>query len=156
MITPETLATIRVLYRAPDTLALYGIPYYMRPGQSPRHLWESNSIPDTIATAQGWYGRTISSPGPRADWIWLGSPGWWGHLSEAEQKTIAAWLAPLRALDVIPSGPCEWSEIPACAGCGGRGVGAHPGKICPNRPTDNDDPRMADLYDDSPQHEGEV
>lgn len=45
----------------------------------------------------------------------------------------------------------ELTHAQHCSGCSGY----HPGEVCPNRP-DDDDPRMADLDDDSPQHEGEV
>lgn len=48
-----------------------------------------------------------------------------------------------------PTGECTPNR---CSGCSDT----HPGEVCPNRPDDDDDPRMADLYDDAPQHEGEV
>lgn len=82
------LATIRVLFRRDDSLELFGIPYEMRPGQSPRDLWRA--------------GRTDG-------WIWLGSPGWWGHLDSVAQHEIRTFLAE-NAADV-PDGPFEWSYI---------------------------------------------
>jgi hypothetical protein len=85
------LATIKVLFRCPDTLALWGVPYNMRRdvGQSPGHLWRA---------------------GQTKDWIWLGSPGWWGSLSPASQTAIKEWLA-ARA-DDIPENPYEWVTLP--------------------------------------------
>lgn len=87
MITAELLATIRVLYRAPDTLALYGIPYEMRPGQAPRNIREDL----------------------RGAWIWLGSPGWWGSLERDEQQAISIYLESWA--DWVPENPCEFSCI---------------------------------------------
>ncbi len=88
MITIATLAGIRVLYRAPDTLALYGIPYAMRReiGQEPRHL---------VA-------------GHRDSWTWLGSPGWWGNMARDEQALVRTYSLG----DSVPEGPHEWCEIP--------------------------------------------
>lgn len=103
--------TIRVLYRQPDTMALWGIPYALRPGQSPRDLWEGRKIPDTIAAARGWYGRTISSPGPRADWVWLGQPGWYGTLSPEMIEATKLFLESLRGLAQIPEDPAEWVDL---------------------------------------------
>jgi hypothetical protein len=105
------LETIRVLWRQPDLMSLWGIPYAMRPGQSPRQLWESRKMPDTAAQAAGYYGRTISDPGPREGWIWLGQPGWWGRYDKATQDAITAFLEPLRAAGVVPTGPAEWSDV---------------------------------------------
>lgn len=104
-ITPETLASIKVLWRQPDTLALWGIPYAMRAGQQPYDLWRSTSYPATLA--QGISGARIEAPGPRFDWVWLGSPGWWGSMTAAEQALVTAWLA---GRD-LPDGPCEWTEV---------------------------------------------
>lgn len=44
------------------------------------------------------------------------------------------------------------TTTPRCSGCSGP---LHPGVLCPNRPSD-DDECFEDLNDDSPQHEGEV
>jgi len=110
MISYTILSEIVVLWRQPDTMALWGIPYDMRPGQSPRDLYEGRKVPDTLAAARGWYGRTIPSPGPREGWIWLGSPGWWGNLDQRSQDTISSWLDGVTAgnrLD-LPQGPAEW------------------------------------------------
>jgi hypothetical protein len=110
MITFEHLTTIRVLWRQPDTMALWGIPYEMREGQSPYDLWKSTREPDTRKIAAGWYGATLVVPGPRQNWIWLGTPGWWGNLSILEQATIQAFLKPLAGH--IPGSPCEWAVLP--------------------------------------------
>ena len=82
----DRLATIRVLYRAPDTLSLWGIPYGMRPGQQPRDL-------QRVGNTNGW--------------IWLGCPGWWYSIPKADQDAITQWLA---ARDV-PAWPCEWCTV---------------------------------------------
>jgi hypothetical protein len=85
---PLPLNTIKILFRAPDTLALYGVPYEMRPGQQPGDLWRA---------------------GRKEGWIWLGSPGWWGHLSHENQAAIKAFLA--KHSDIIPNNPYEWDRI---------------------------------------------
>jgi hypothetical protein len=87
------LARVVVLYRAPDTMALYGLPYRMREGQSPRNIAERF----------------------RGDWVWLGSPGWWNRYSEREQGLIREFLA--THADDIPDGPHEWSNISRIHGC---------------------------------------
>lgn len=98
------LALIRVLFRAPDTLCLYGIPYDMREGQQPSDLWQARSYADLLASARGFYGRRIHAPGPLDDWIWLGCPGWWGNMSRDDQAAVKAWLQG-RA---VPENPFEW------------------------------------------------
>lgn len=107
----EKLRSIKVLFRAPEHLGLYGIPYEMRPGQSPGNLWDSTRIQDTLKQAAGWHGATLVTPGPREDWVFLGYPGWWGHVSRDEQREIEAFLEPLEKADLIPGGPYEWSQI---------------------------------------------
>lgn len=105
------LNTIRVLWRQPDLMSLWGIPYAMRPGQSPRDLWEGRQISDVLALAAGHYGQMISFPGPHEGWIWLGQPGWWGNLSSETQAAITAFLEPLRKADLVPTGPGEWQDV---------------------------------------------
>lgn len=105
---PINLPSIRVLWRQPDTLALWGIPYDMRPGQSPHHLWNAPR-PDTLARAAGRYGAMMHSPGPLEGWVYLGSPGWWGTIAQDDQQQIAAWLAELG--DMVPGNPCEWVAV---------------------------------------------
>ncbi len=105
-ITKAELDKIVVLWRQPDTLALWGIPYSMRDEcqQTPYDLWKSSR-------GEG-YGPT--APRYRAnlsDWIWLGSPGWWGgHLPES-RITIQVWLAPLAILDLIPRDECAFVDL---------------------------------------------
>lgn len=99
------LAGIRVLWRQSDTMALYGIPYDMRPGQQPADLTRgSPTLPP------GTYGAKPRAPGPRDDWLYLGSPGWWGSLSRGDQSAIVAWLATLEP-GIVPTGPNEWSPV---------------------------------------------
>lgn len=85
------LATVRVLWRAPDTLDLWGIPYEMREGQTPYDLFKSR-----VAN--------------HADWIWLGQPGWWGHLSGIEQTVIKAFLE--KHAEHVPRNPPDFSTLP--------------------------------------------
>jgi hypothetical protein len=103
-ITSEMLASIRVLFRRDDSLCLYGIPYDMRPGQSPGDIWRAS---------KGYAAASIVLRAPRVDhtseWIWLGSPGWWGSMSPESRARVEAWLA---AHDgVIPEGPFEWCAL---------------------------------------------
>ncbi len=90
---PIDLSGIRVLWRRPDSLCLYGLPYDLRPGQSPYDLWRGRK----------------PTPGPCDGWIWLGSPGWWGTLSCGDQEIIAAFLK--THAENVPGGPCEWSPL---------------------------------------------
>ena len=105
---PGKLASIRVLWRQPDTLCLWGIPYDMRAdvGQTPNHLWRAREA--HVPPKPGHIG---SKQVDLSDWIWLGSPGWWGNKSRADIDAIKAWLALSHVKQAIPSGPCEWSYI---------------------------------------------
>jgi hypothetical protein len=82
------LQNIKILFRAPDTLALYGVPYEMRPGQQPGDLWRA---------------------GNTKGWIWLGSPGWWGNMSPDDQAEVQAFLS--KHHDAIPGNPYEWDRL---------------------------------------------
>jgi len=108
-----TLGSIQVIWRRPDTMELWGIPYPMRPGQSPRDLYEGRKIPDTIRAAQGWRGAMISAPGVREDWIYLGAPGWWGSLTEENQRAVTSWLDLVTDGHprLLPQGPGEWIDL---------------------------------------------
>lgn len=86
--TAVDLEAIKVLFLAPDTLTLHGIPYDMRPGQQPGDLW-----------------RALRTEG----WLWLGQPGWWGHLDRTEIALVKAWLA--KHAEEVPQNPCEWSRV---------------------------------------------
>jgi hypothetical protein len=92
----DKLKTIRVLYRT-DTLALWGLPCAMRPGQHPRDLRSMNAN-------EALQRRTEDC------WIYLGSPGWWGSMTDANRVAVEAFLAEHR--DSIPQGPEEWTEVP--------------------------------------------
>lgn len=88
MIDEELLGTIQVLFRAPDVMALWGIPYPMRPGQAPLDLYRANRL---------------------SGWIWLGCPGWFGSMRAAEVRCVQGYLR--RHAADIPQGPCEWSYV---------------------------------------------
>lgn len=105
MVTPATLASIRVLYRQPDTMGLWGIPYDMREGQSPRDLLPRHLSGD-LTLRKPWHREDYTPPSP---WIWLGSPGWWGHLTKEEQALISAFLAKHR--ENVPGSAHEWSTL---------------------------------------------
>lgn len=81
------LDSIRVLFRLPDTLALYGIPYDLRPGQSPKDLHSRY----------------------REGWIFLGYPGWAGPISSDDAQEISEFLA--KHEGNIPEGPYEWTRL---------------------------------------------
>lgn len=81
------LNKIKVLYREPRTMALWGIPYEMRPGQQPRDLANH----------------------PRRGWVYLGSPGWRGSMPRGRQEKVKSWIGKLG--NIVPSGPNEWSRV---------------------------------------------
>lgn len=100
------LSTVRVLYRRSDTLTLYGIPYAMRPGQSPRDIYRAGR--DAKPPAPGWYGTP--SRDYTAEWVYLGEPGWWGSLSRERIAEVKAWLEGLPQ-GAIPEWPEEWTDL---------------------------------------------
>ena len=118
--TPENLAQIRVLYRQPDTLALWGIPYDMRAdvGQQPRDIERAR---ERSNNEKVWrIGRPYPIPAnpyqdPHEGWIWLGQPGWWGpyEAGSPERLAVEAFLAGLPA-GAVPGGPCEWTRLGDC------------------------------------------
>jgi hypothetical protein len=87
------VSKILVLFREPDTMALYGIPYRMREGQQPGDLWRRYGTPRAALS----------------DWVWLGSPGWWGSITPADRERIETWLEDIRLL--VPQGPYEWTDL---------------------------------------------
>ena len=105
---PGKLAAIKVLWLQPDHLSLWGIPYRMRDdvGQTPNHL--RRAYDEWVQPPYGTFG---SKRVDLSDWIWLGSPGWWGNLSKADRAVIEAWLAQPHVKASIPQGPGEWSYI---------------------------------------------
>jgi hypothetical protein len=82
--------SIKILFRAPN-LELYGIPYLMRDGQTPKHLWESEYPYIEICGEK--YPRI---PGPQHDWICL-------TMSEAGQE----WLGGRP----VPENVYEWEIL---------------------------------------------
>lgn len=90
----ESLAGVKVVFMAPDTLTLYGIPYQMRAdvGQSPRHLW------DPVL-------------GVRSEWVYLGEPGWFGHMSHEQVALAQRFIDWLRQHGALPGNPYEWSDV---------------------------------------------
>jgi hypothetical protein len=78
---------IRILFRSPN-LELYGIPYEMREGQSPKDLWESKYPYIEICGEK--YPRI---QGPQHDWIPL-------MMDDAGQEWLAGRPVPMNA--------CEW------------------------------------------------
>lgn len=85
-LSPEVLESIKILFMAPDTLALYGIPYLMREdvGQEPRHLWEA---------------------GNTKGWVYLGYPGWF-YGSTEDHALAEAFKA--KHKNILPQNPYEW------------------------------------------------
>lgn len=90
MTVVQDLSTIKVLYREPDTLSLWGIPYEMRSGvgQEPRHLLHRKD--DT-------------------GWIWLGTPGWYGSMSKPRIAAVKRFVA--KHKEEVPRDPGEWSRL---------------------------------------------
>ncbi len=89
MPTPENLATIRVVYLLPDSLTLCGVPYEMRPGQSPKDIQERY----------------------RGEWIYLGGPGWFGDMTPTERALTEGFIARMVAGDDLPVNPHEWCRV---------------------------------------------
>lgn len=100
----EKLKSIKVLFRMPDSLALVGIPYDMRPGQQPRDIWKA--FRDYTSPKPGHYG---SKQVDISDWIWLGTPGWFGDMTAEEVAAVKDFIAKHR--DDVPGNPYEWSRI---------------------------------------------
>lgn len=91
------LRTIRVLFRTPESLDLYGIPYI--PQGSPRDLYCRRRRDGNMEIV-----------GPKSDWIWLGTPGWFGNYNEKQIGEIKAFLKLHH--DTIPGNPYEWAVLP--------------------------------------------
>ncbi len=102
----KSLSSIRVLYCENDTLALWGIPYDMRPGQQPDDLLRADR-----RQREQYDPRLLQAKlrDVKSGWIWLGSPGWWGHLSPSRQSEIREFLAAHK--DCVPNSPNEWCPI---------------------------------------------
>lgn len=91
-VTQEQLDSILILFCAPDTCAIYGIPYEMRRdvGQEPRHLWKA---------------------GNTKGWIYLGGAGWYGAMTRESVDRVKAWLAEEEKFGNVPGYPYEWCRI---------------------------------------------
>lgn len=109
-ITPEVLANLKVLYRSPDTLTLYGIPYEMREGQSPRDIYEyaKRSQQEALERPQHILAAK-PQPFPPKDWVYLGEPGWFGHSNEADAQAAKAFVDKLGR--DAPGDPHEWVRV---------------------------------------------
>jgi hypothetical protein len=81
---PARLASIKILYRRPDTMTLYGVPYLCEP----RLLFDRFS----------------------SDWVYLGTESWYYGGKECKDL-VDRWLAPLRLRGTVPDSPGEYSEI---------------------------------------------
>jgi hypothetical protein len=77
-----------VLWRQPDILTLWGIPYAMRPGQSPADIFAAQPFP-----RPGWLGSSGRAAGPREGW-----------------RIISAGEAASYG-DAVPQAPGEWSRL---------------------------------------------
>ena len=91
-----------VLWRAPDSLTLWGIPHDMRPGQAPGDLFAAQPFPR--------YGR-LGAPGRVA-----GPREGWRIISAGEAAGYG---------DAVPQAPGEWSRLAdfdprPCRHCGAR------------------------------------
>lgn len=52
-------------------------------------------------------GRTSGQARP--EWVYLGTPGWYNHLTEPEVQLIKNYLKFLG--DRVPENPHEWSDL---------------------------------------------
>lgn len=85
------LSEIKVIWCQPVTGALWGIPYDMRPGQSPYDLFRCGR-----ALGRYW----------ECDWLYLGRVM---TRTPDDQAAVDAFLAEHK--DDIPQSPCEWSRL---------------------------------------------
>lgn len=83
----KSLNEIQVLFRS-GTEQLYGIPYSMHSGNPQQHP------------------RELLDAGTTQDWVWLGSPGWWGHMTYEEISRIQQFLKTVG--DWVPNDPFSW------------------------------------------------
>jgi len=100
----DKLKTIKVLFRTPDSFTLWGIPYDMCEGQQPRDLWKAHR--DYVPPCPGWYG---SKQIDLSDWVYLGEPGWFGSMTEAEVTAVKDFLTAHK--DEVPGNPYEWCRL---------------------------------------------
>lgn len=100
------LSQIKVLWRQPDTMALWGIPYEMRSGQSPKDIWKSHH--DWEPPLFGHYG---SKQTDISDWVYLGNPGWWGNIPTEDYTVIQEFLDKTKEAGLLPENPGEWAVL---------------------------------------------
>jgi hypothetical protein len=101
---PRPLGTIHVLWCHPYNGALYGVPYPMRPGQSPTDIWRAparreRAYSPKLGFHDAWFDEVVPN-----DWI---------HLNPYEPDT-KVWLAHIEAIEgkgTVPSQAYEWSTI---------------------------------------------
>lgn len=98
------LGAVRLLWRQPDSGALWGLPYEMRRGQSPYDLWRAEH--EFVPLPQGTYG---SKKIDLSDWVYLGGAG--PYASKEDRILVEAFLDPLRDKDLIPLNSCEWTRL---------------------------------------------
>lgn len=112
-ITQETIDSIKTVFRDAANGALWGIPYKMNHdiGQTPKHVWDGHRSPHPTKRPPVYVGFTIETPGPQLDWTWLGTPGWFGSMTEDERELAEEFVAKLKAEDMMPSWPGEWVEV---------------------------------------------
>jgi hypothetical protein len=84
----QKLKNIRVLWRQSDTMSLWGIPYHMTGVAEPNDLFRNRNT---------------------AEWIWLGTPGWYGEYTGPEIAMIKQTISDLG--EAVPQHPGEWSDI---------------------------------------------
>lgn len=113
MITQETIDGIRTVFRDASSGSLWGIPYTMNHeiGQTPKHIWDGRTMPDPMHPPPTYIGYTIPDPGPAPDWVWLGTPGWFGSMNREEIELVKAFQERLRAEDLMSQWPGEWQEV---------------------------------------------
>lgn len=101
---------IRVLWRHPYNGWLYGVPYEMRPGQSPTDIFRGKGHREPCMNFIGdGSGRLVS--GER--WVDEVVPSDWMLLSESDPQT-RAWLRAVEDRDGRGTVPCrayEWAAI---------------------------------------------
>ncbi len=105
MTLTEKLASIKVLFRAPDTLTLWGIPYEMRHdcGQEPKHLFVAHR--DYVPPKYEYGPKRIDI----SDWVYLGEPGWYFTYTHEEIEQIKAFVDSHK--DAVPGNPYEWATL---------------------------------------------
>jgi hypothetical protein len=93
---------IFTLFRHPNTGSLIGIPYQMRPGQSPRDLLRAHQ--EYVPSKPGHYGPAQIS---LADWVAL--EGCDVSLPKAQREQVQRFC--VARAELIPKGPGEWTDL---------------------------------------------